>query len=456
MSLVVKFHDSIGTKALGNEDSIFGSSKGNKKGRIEVDGVFIAAERSVGFIDQFFYKQIQAIDAATGRDAIFFVNISSLEKRGATSDGYQALAQIYSSFVCQDVGARIRREVSAKLFGDQFGFAVILDVFRGVHDLRQTHRTFSERSACFICRAIHNDTENPYLLKIDGCRDKVFILPGKKAYFLWADEVDHGGFKTLHNANLYPAPASQTPILGAIVDISRVAKYHKVSEENIRRQHQRELQIIKLLESSQSPHIFHPELAIEIGDCGLHIMEQALPFKNHFRSICQKPLRERLEFARQMLCGLEAVHKLGLIHRDVKPDNFLISRDKKRVMITDFGRAAPVGDAAYQGVFYHTRPTDYSPPDWEYWPERAATQGGDLWTMGVVFHELLLGKRVPWKVDRTHSPYFFDAKYWDDLSDEKGIVTLIYHMMRSSVSKRYTATQCRLVIEDFQRQLRSP
>jgi serine/threonine protein kinase len=51
------------------------------------------------------------------------------------------------------------------------------------------------------------------------------------------------------------------------------------------------------------------------------------------------PLEQALEYLEQVCAGLAHAHKCGVIHRDIKPQNLLLTRDRKTVKIADFGVA---------------------------------------------------------------------------------------------------------------------
>jgi len=102
----------------------------------------------------------------------------------------------------------------------------------------------------------------------------------------------------------------------------------------------------------------------------------------------------------QMLQALSHIHSLGLVHRDIKPDNFLCCGNAHVIVkLCDFGLAETLkstGDSELRGV-YGTAPFMS--------PEMLGTQGygtsTDVWSFGVIAYVLLLGSFPYQPVDRT-------------------------------------------------------
>ena len=62
-------------------------------------------------------------------------------------------------------------------------------------------------------------------------------------------------------------------------------------------------------------------------------------------------LKEAQDIASQFLAGLEAIHKAGLVHRDVKPENIMLTR-AGRVVVMDFGLAQRARERRWVGVWH--------------------------------------------------------------------------------------------------------
>jgi serine/threonine-protein kinase len=98
-------------------------------------------------------------------------------------------------------------------------------------------------------------------------------------------------------------------------------------------------------------------------------------------------VREAVGIARQMAQGLGEAHEHGIIHRDVKPSNVMLTASGL-VKIVDFGlaRAMTEQTASQTGV---TGTVRYMAP--EQAMDRALDQRCDIWALGVVFAEMLTG-----------------------------------------------------------------
>jgi len=104
---------------------------------------------------------------------------------------------------------------------------------------------------------------------------------------------------------------------------------------------------------------------------------------------------EAVNIAIQIAEGLEAAHKKGIVHRDIKSGNIMITRDDK-VKIMDFG-LAKVGKGTQLTKMGSTVGTiAYMSPEQSGGDE--VDSRADIWSFGVVLYEMLTGK-MPFKGD---------------------------------------------------------
>ena len=97
---------------------------------------------------------------------------------------------------------------------------------------------------------------------------------------------------------------------------------------------------------------------------------------------------QTLDVIAQAAAGLAAAHGAGVIHRDVKPGNLLLSRTGT-VKITDFGISRAIGSAPITGTGMILGTTGYLAP--ERAAGAAATAASDLYGLGMVGYECLTG-----------------------------------------------------------------
>ncbi len=156
------------------------------------------------------------------------------------------------------------------------------------------------------------------------------------------------------------------------------------------------------VEAQSTAGLLHPNTVnvYDVGDeDGINyiVMElvDGITLKKYIEKKSRLSVKEAVSIAIQVAMGLEAAHNNGIIHRDIKPQNIMISKDGK-VKVTDFGIAkAATSNTITSNVMGSVHYTS---------PEQA--RGGysdaksDIYSLGITLFEMLTG-RVPFNGDTT-------------------------------------------------------
>lgn len=214
-------------------------------------------------------------------------------------------------------------------------------------------------------------------------------------------------------------------------------------------------------EAQAAAGLTHPNIVnvFDVGeDEGVYyiVMEliEGITLKEYISKKGKLSIKEATSIAIQVSMGLEAAHSHGIVHRDVKPQNIIISTDGK-VKVTDFGIARAASSNTISSNVMGS--VHYSSPE--------QVRGGysdeksDIYSLGITLYEMVTGK-VPFDGDTTVAiaikhlqeemvpPSIFTPELPNSLEQ------IIYKCTQKSVDRRYQKMED--VIADLKHSLIDP
>ena len=214
-------------------------------------------------------------------------------------------------------------------------------------------------------------------------------------------------------------------------------------------------------EAQAAAGLAHPNVVnvYDVGeDNGIYyiVMElvQGITLKDYITRKGKLTVREATSIAIQVSLGLEAAHRSNIVHRDVKPQNIIISTDGK-VKLSDFGIARAASSNTISSNVMGS--VHYSSPE--------QVRGGysdaksDIYSLGITMYEMVTG-RVPFDGDTTvaiaikHLQEEIESprKYVPDLP--YSLEQIILKCTQKSVDRRYNSMT--ELIDDLKHSLLDP
>lgn len=215
-------------------------------------------------------------------------------------------------------------------------------------------------------------------------------------------------------------------------------------------------------EAQAAAGLMHPNVVnvYDVGqDRGLYymVMElvEGITLKDYIEKKQSLSAKETISIAIQMMTGIQAAHNHHIIHRDIKPQNIIISRDGK-VKVTDFGiaRATTSTNTISTNVMGSVHYTS---------PEQArggvVDEKSDIYSAGITMFEMITG-HVPFDGDSTVTVAVKHLKEEMPLPSKEvpdiphSLECIIMKCTQKSVAKRYQ--DCQEVITDLKHSLVDP
>jgi serine/threonine protein kinase len=161
------------------------------------------------------------------------------------------------------------------------------------------------------------------------------------------------------------------------------------------------LQEARVSATIRSPHVAHVTDVDTAPDGSPYLVMELLAGESLQALLGRRgklSMSDAIDFATQILTGLEAAHALGVVHRDLKPDNVFVTpgSDGPLLKLIDFGIAKLRESSEYKkevtraGVMMGT--PEYMAPE-QLYAAHEVDHRADLYSLGVMLFEMLSGAR---------------------------------------------------------------
>lgn len=205
------------------------------------------------------------------------------------------------------------------------------------------------------------------------------------------------------------------------------------------------------IEAQSAAGLSHPNI-VNVFDVGEEngfyyiVMElvEGITLKEYIQQNGRLPYQTALDFMMQITAGIEVAHEHHTIHRDIKPQNIIVSKNGT-LKVTDFGIAKAatsntIASSAMGSVHYIS-------------PEQArggySDERSDIYSLGITFYEMLTG-RVPFEGENNvtvalmhiQSEIIPPREYYPDIP--VGLERIVLKATQKKPERRYLTTNAML------------
>ena len=228
-------------------------------------------------------------------------------------------------------------------------------------------------------------------------------------------------------------------VLGRDVALKRIGLMPGASSPDL----QRAAREARLAARLNHPHVVAVFDLAEDGDETWLVMEyvEGITLSAFVRRDGALTPDEAAPWVRQAADALAAAHEAGIIHRDVKPSNMLLTRGGD-VKITDFGIARAEADASLTQTGLVTGSPAYLAP--EIASGATATEASDVWSLGATLYHLLAGQ-PPYDVNENLMGALYKIVHEEPprLADAGWLAPALEHTMAREPDDRWRMTEVR-------------